>query len=252
MSYQRLGHYDFGAGLLQTGDLDPVYIMLHRADLEPPALARWLVAYWCFYHSGVASALTETPDFWAAARAHAATPKSARGTERRHFRGPAAPRALDWLRERWAEPEDWVRYLSTEPTFASVAARAQEAPLFGPWIAFKIADMLERCAGAAIDFSGCELSIYAEPKKGATLIAQQEGWPDTLQYVCDRLAALHGHHLAPPDGGRLVNIQEIETILCKFKSHWGGHYPLGKDTHETREQLHGWGPLAEKLEKVYP
>ena len=50
-----LSVYDFGAQLLETKDLDPVYVMLHEADLGKPTLYRWLIAYWAFYHCGTAA-----------------------------------------------------------------------------------------------------------------------------------------------------------------------------------------------------
>jgi hypothetical protein len=34
-----------------------------------------------------------------------------------------------------------------------------------------------------------------------------------------------------------VNVQEIETIFCKYKSYVKGHYHVGKDIHEIREAL---------------
>ena len=37
-----------------------------------------------------------------------------------------------------------------------------------------------------------------------------------------------------------MNVQEVETILCKWKSHMGGHYPLGNDLHEIREGMTPW------------
>jgi hypothetical protein len=42
---------------------------------------------------------------------------------------------------------------------------------------------------------------------------------------------------APPRFERRINIQEIETILCKWKSHINGHYFVGKDIQEIRHGL---------------
>jgi Holliday junction DNA helicase RuvB len=55
----RLSLEEFGVQLLLTEDLDPVYPMLHRANLLTEILYPFLFGYWCFYHVGVAALLTE-------------------------------------------------------------------------------------------------------------------------------------------------------------------------------------------------
>jgi hypothetical protein len=61
-----------------------------------------------------------------------------------------------------------------------------------------------------------------------------------------------GKFKAPPDFTRPVNVQEIETVFCKYKSPLKGHYPLGKDTLELHHSLAGWGDLAEQLRSQLP
>ena len=51
---------------------------------------------------------------------------------------------------------------------------------------------------------------------------------------------------------RRVNVQEVETIFCKYKSHLKGHYPVGKDSEEIRHALEGWGDTAQELQKYIP
>src|SRR5262252_1982150 len=97
---------DFGTRLLAAHDLDPVYEVLWRAvcsgGLPPPALHRWLLAYWCFYHAGTASwcAEDEEPAYWDRMTMAAASPFYPRCRERRHFRGAAAANSVAWLEER--------------------------------------------------------------------------------------------------------------------------------------------------------
>jgi hypothetical protein len=57
---------------------------------------------------------------------------------------------------------------------------------------------------------------------------------------------------APGGTPRPVNVQEVETIFCKYKSHLKGHYPLGKDTREIHHGLDGWGDLAQELQRGLP
>lgn len=43
--------------------------------------------------------------------------------------------------------------------------------------------------------------------------------------------------LAPPSFDRAVNLQEVETMLCKFKSFYNGRYFVGKDIKELKHSL---------------
>jgi len=96
-----------------------------------------------------------------------------------------------------------------------------------------------------VDFSQFELGVYSEPRKGAGLILtgdQEEEITDAdLKLVVQELQKKLGHHNAPPwlttRKPRKVNIQEIETVLCKYKSHVNGHYEPGKDTKEVYHGL---------------
>lgn len=59
---------------------------------------------------------------------------------------------------------------------------------------------------------------------------------------------------------RMVLVQEVETVLCKWKAHRNGHYPPGKDTRELRQALRKvqstaariQAPLRELLSLGYP
>lgn len=53
-----------------------------------------------------------------------------------------------------------------------------------------------------------------------------------MDYV---LSGLDGQ--APPRFDRPLNVQEAETVLCKWKSYSGGHYEIGEDVAACREGL---------------
>lgn len=286
---------DFGRQLLRTGDLDPVYVALHGANLPPDTLARLCLAYWCFYHLGAAAQLAEIKQpskFWDAmmhaARNEGLRPDGSkpwpRGAERRHFRGHQAVEAMAELSNRYPHSKGpiavagmlGVRPFEAAPTtYSAVARSVQTHRGFGPWIAFKIADMSERLLGCNTDFSDCHLGIYKDPRQGAA-VALLEWSPrdEAREYeglrgldakpweypISDgQLADTVTHYVkvfkgykAPPDSNRPVNVQEVETIFCKYKSHLKGHYPPGKDTRELRHGLKGWGDLADELRRHLP
>lgn len=284
MSDQPLSIISFGNQLLATQDLDPVYVGVVGLKMDPDALARWLLAYWCFYHVGVACWMSELDDspwahpnaYWEQMlRAAANTEPSPlggrwpRAPERRHFRGEKCVQAI---RYHMKTPASWlIKYLVESDGEANqlparlIMKRAQGFPLFGPWIAFKIADMLERCAGYPVMFSDDLGLVYSEPRAALDLLGEpiQTRSLGDVDYDWKEMSAggrwytLLEHwrkYEAPPRMAgyprRPVGPQEVETICCKWKSHYNGHYWVGKDTKEIYHALEGWGARAETMMEV--
>lgn len=203
----RMNAEEFGAELLRTKDLDPVYVMLYNARLEREQLARWLLTYWWFYHSGVASCLAACLD------------------------------CIDWFSKEYPEPIYVLETLEKARTFRRIKRIVNCYPMFGPWIAFKVADMMERVWGASIRFEPKDImDFYEEPREAARVVGAMNGLDNELE-VLSYLEEKFKPFAAPPGEDRPVGIQEIETILCKWKAHIHGNYPLGKDTKEIRHHL---------------
>ena len=262
--YPRLDVVTFGRHLLEADELDPVYVALYRARLHRDLLARWLVAYWCYYDTGVASYMAEHkgPEFWRLMEIAAANEQPAptgerwrRAKERRHFRGESAIKAVARLRERYGDrPEGMVEYVAGDGgPFVSLAKRATKHYKFGPWIAFKIGDMVERVIGVPVDFSEADVFMFPDPKKAALMLWRRaEGLPDTakpkdkktetqiIRQVVNHLGRQFADYTAPPRHDRPVALQEIETVLCCWKSHVNGHYPLYNDIEEINESMVPW------------
>jgi hypothetical protein len=254
LSYTPLEIEVFGESLLTTGDLDPVYIALHGAALPVPQLSRWLLAYWCCYHVGASSWLSERDGkkYWDALHRLAenvqcpAGPRWPRGRERRHFRGERSVNAVETIRARFKRPERVVEWLSVPTDYQSLRDKVSTLPLFGNWISFKIGDMLERVCGVSVDFSGADLLMFEQPRKAAVLWHNShfgraaEDEPAAVLAALAHLQRRFGDWEAPPGGGRKFGLQEAETILCKWKSHQNGHYPLGNDINELHHGIHEW------------
>jgi Alpha-glutamyl/putrescinyl thymine pyrophosphorylase clade 2 len=266
-TYPRLGLEDFGRALLRTNDLDPVYVMLWNSELPPMGLLkRWLIAYWCYYSCGAASYIAEREgqEFWnlmmRAARNEEPAPTGGRwprGHERRHFRGAKAIASVQMLWEEYGpHPERMVDHVAwledPRPTpagvpCAMVMTRVQQHHQFGKWIAFKVADMIERLGIQKVTFTMEDVLEMDSPRKAAVAAYWEyrkeapQGERQALDYVMGML--LHHDNLlpAPPRMERSVGLQEAETVLCKWGSHLTGHYPVGHDIDEIRE---GMGPWA--------
>lgn len=244
---------EFGAELLRSGDLDPVYIMLRDAQLPRPLLKRWIIAYTWFYHVGVASYLCEQPVMEAAALQELDI--FPRGSERRHFRAANARNCLNyfaWRRQElkhlspeFRQPEAifWEWFDVQDPSFEGILRRIKTTPQYGPWMAFKIYDIGVNVLYKPDMFvlpKASALQMYSEPTKGAQLVAR-EG--ESVGDVVARLLEEFKDFKNPTHPRRKLTVLEVETILCKYKSHRNGHYPPGKDTEEVREAL-DWRPCA--------
>lgn len=234
-------------------------------------LHRWLVAYWCWYHCGAASWLSEQEgaEFWrhmiTAAMNKVTSPVGGRwprGQERRHARGEQGIKMVTALRTRYgARPQDMVeelRGLAEGGVSFEVLARAiKKHTLFGPWIAFKVCDMLERVCGCPVNFEHADVFMFKDPTRAAIRVWQDKGkvpeWykPKNRQieakiiravvaYLKDQFKDLQ----APPLNDRMVDLQEVETVLCKWKSHMNGHYPLNNDIDEIGAGLKEWEAVS--------
>jgi hypothetical protein len=262
--YERLSIEDFGAHLLSTGDLDPVYIALWKSDFEFEVMARWLVAYWCLYHCGAASYLAGLSDaeFWDTLMVAAINKEPAptggrwpRAAERRHWRGQQAVNSVESLRS-WETAAELVHHLqSGDMDFAAVSKRVQNLRGFGPWIAFKVADMIDRVICRPVNFDEAAVFMFKDPAKAAIMLWDQRH-PDlpardvlstrgAIAMMVEYLTKVFASFQAPPLNDRPVGLQEVETVLCKWKSHMNGHYPLFKDTDEINEGLLEWAPHSE-------
>lgn len=252
----KLSLVDFTEQLILTEDLDPVYVALAGCHLEEDQLNMWLLAYWCFYDCGVACYMSDRPrqSYWpemynaAVNRFCPVHGRWRRASERRHFRGKAAEEALELLVKRYPNPSDMVRYVGGgAPSFEQVASRVKEHRLFGDWVAFKAADMLERVAGYNIEFDEASVFMYDSPTEAAMIWWKDWAKGDmslpkdkVVASVVWHMIAMIGSLKAPPSYNRPIGLQEMETGLCKWKSYLNGHYHVGKDISEIRDHIQPW------------
>jgi hypothetical protein len=97
--------------------------------------------------------------------------------------------------------------------------------------------------------------MYKEPAEGLRLLIDLPSDPNRYNSLSDAYSQLLKHFRqfkAPPASDRPCGPQEVETVLCKWKSHMNGHYHVGKDIREVRHALAGWGDTADRLLKACP
>lgn len=267
MTYPRQDVVAFGKQLFATGDLDPVYVAVNAAAWPKSYQARWLIAYWLFYSAGFASWVAEKtgPTFWqglaTAAENTTTTPFLARwprGAERRHFRGAAAAKAVRLLHERYgSKPEKMLDFLcGGEMDIESVICRAKTHYLFGDWISFKVADMLDAVWGVPVGQHNLEAFLYKTPR--ASIL---ESWKEgrlPLKAVTQESAVVEamywlrqqlGEQTVPHKPGASPDWFSLETVWCKHHSHLHGHYPLLKDVREISMGVRPWAAHSEYAAK---
>lgn len=266
--YERLDVEDFGRKLIESGDLDPVYIILDDVEWEWTRLCRFHIAYWCLYHVGASAYISERDgnNFWDLLEAAASNinddallttarppvgDRWPRASERRHFRGQKAVDAVRQLRMEFPEPLHMVnRIISKAPSYSAIRKTVCEFPQFGDWMAFKVADMIERILSVPVDFDLGSVTMFDDPKKAALMVARSRlGMVERTKFkdpaaiieqVVQHLIDEYKDLDAPPKNDRRIGYQEVETVLCKWKSHQNGHYPLGNDIVEIAAGLELW------------
>lgn len=281
-NYEKLSIGVFGAHLLGSNDLDPVYVALRKMEISEAQLHRWLLAYWCCYHTGAASYLSEFEgkEFFEMLNHAAENERPAptgdrwpRGGERRHWRGAQATSCVEYLINRYDDkPEAMAAYCAGNGgTFREVSKRVQEHRLFGPWIGFKVADMTDRVLGTPVSFDNAAVFMFKDPYRAALMqyelnteipdlvfpdgsVAPRDrelGTDAVVNHVADFLLNQFAEFDAPPFGDRKVNIQEVETILCCWKSHMNGHYPLFNDMNEINHGIQPWLRVSKTAQAFY-
>ena len=256
----------FCVALVSSQDLDPVYVGAVATDMPPDQLRRWLLAYGMFYHVGAASWLSEREgvEFWDCIAVAAANIKPAphgrrwpRASERRHFRGAFAIRCAVAMATRYPRPEGFMDHVASfAPDVQKVRAAVEDHLGFGDWASFKFADLVDRVLGRKVKFD-LATAMYETPIKGAKLVwdlHRTAPCPNTAEAVWlaqgifeEATAGL----TAPPLHDRPLSFNELETCLCKFKSHRAGRYPIGKDINECLHASGEWASYSPTAAKMH-
>lgn len=235
---------EFSKYEIETGDLDPDYILMLRAQrlfgLSDEEMSKWVVVKSCVYdsESELQHLLFNVP----------IKDLVRYGGERRKFK-PIADQLFDRFDHFIKSSSNGYRsfFFEALPRNARLAMQViQTVKGFGPWAAWKMADLAERVLGVPIDFSEVQFNkIYEYPLKEIMMVASEDEsrWKELLrnddlfQTCMERAMPLFGEALkmkAPPQRDRLVNYQEIETLFCKYHSHAYGHYKPGHDIEKLR------------------
>ena len=123
----------------------------------------------------------------------------------------------------------------------SVIGRAKNHPQFGPWIAFKVADMLDAVVGVTVLQNDLSLFLYQTPRDFICENLPDASPEQAMRWLADQLGDCRIPHKpeSPPDWFSL------ETVWCKHLSHRRGHYNVGHDTAEIKRGLMPWRKVSQ-------
>lgn len=226
---------------ITSGDLDPDYIFINRVckhlSLTPKFKAQWILLKTVVYHaeSELRFLFGYENDF----------SKLAFGMERQKSKHRAAEYWFNINQRFGTDPHLSFSYLPHDANSAMICI--EKVSGFGPWAAWKMIDLAACCLGKEFDFNGIDFRrAYDYPLRGMLLINGMD--EDTSVLKDDQTyrrvlrtakAALRSSRrlLAPPDYRRLINIQEMETLFCKYHSYRHGHYEPGEDCRKLRQRI---------------
>ena len=232
---------DFSRVLIESGDLDPDYIFINKVCEKNgwgnERKAEWIAAKSVIYNSiGELEFLLHGKNF----------DDVDYGNERRKHKRNAE---LFWnaLYHNAQAHQGFYSMFSKVHEDANIALKQlQKFQGIGPWAAWKILDLLNCCLGFNFDFKNVDFRLaYEYPIRGMLLVAGED--EERYKKVSDELYESSMNEVyrqleeggilkcaAPPEYIRNINMQEIETCLCKYHSYYHGHYKAGEDI----ERLH--------------
>jgi hypothetical protein len=229
--------------LIETGEIDPSYIMLHRlrSTKGDEWVKRFCVAYLLFYHTGTAAnaAQYEGVDFWSYLNGAFNEPNT-RGTERRHFRGDNGRKALHELWARYMHPESWFdlpRYHSPNYGIFYDLIKHHKIPQFGDYFIWKWNDFSMCVFDDDRDMRKITRYLPQPPRKALTSIWKDEHYSLGLARLTQMISDIPEPFAGTPR--RMCGPSEAETIACSIKGYIMVHppTPVGYDIEEKKQQL---------------
>lgn len=228
--------------LIQTGELDPVYIWLHKVDKIQgrPWTNRFLTHFLMYYDLGEAveaANRTTEDDFWRYVTDNYSSFR--RGHERRHSKGIVGLKYLDNIKEYGTPSELWE--FMYYPTYGGMVHRIQaDLPAcgIGPYFIWKIMDFYDRCLGRPVDISFIEANKYL-PEMAAKCAKQMYPY-HPVHHILAMVREYIEDQPAPGAPTRLCSYPEAESILCAMRGYFvTGTYKIGSDLDRR------WAELAD-------
>ncbi len=242
---------EFSREHLASGDIDPVYPVLKhlvRDDGREAAHSR-VFAYLAWYSlASSEAALAHGLRGWPWKDLPTAEPIWARyptGTERRALRGGKnIMKHLEALTATVTTHGSWEDWLARGLTGSQLVSWERMRLVTsepwgnGRWASYKTCEILWKVLGYPLEATDMGNEFSSGPREGLAIVlgsAPRGNSPDVIREL-DRLAEDLRERLED-DLGHPLGIEELETLLCDWKSTVQGNYYVGRDTDEMLEGL---------------
>ena len=229
----------FAQEMIQERDVDPDYIFINKVSstlkFTAKEKAKWVLLKTIIYNS-----VSELEHIM-----NGVTFSILKFGNERQKQKHNAQSYLDNFYKTYPEPLEFFNSLAGNGNKAMQKITALKG--FGPWAAWKLMDLCSCCLGIDIDFSRIDFrEAYEYPLKGLLMV---NGLPeetrllsnDSVYYgAFDNAFAVLGASInlkEPCNQQRGINIQEIETLLCKYHSYIHNHYKIGEDVERLRKNI---------------
>lgn len=243
---EKLDWKEFARLTIATDDLDPVYVALYKSGMPEDMLMRWCAAFVTYYHMGTACQVCELQgdEFWYELWNRYDT--APRASERRHFRGESGRKALKSWINTYGTPEKFFQSCMRKSFMELLKANI---PQIGTYFTWKCMDLREAVFGYDVDWSESEYHLVGLPMSGLEVIFPECGKRKPMPYskALLELASAISHLDAPPRYARKCGVAEAETIACMIKAYYLNKKPIGKDIEEKRNDLLGYGDIADHI-----
>lgn len=245
----------FGRHLIASSDIDPIYPVLkklHAAQGMDEEQALWhSFLYVAWYHLPVGHAVFgHWPDRKAMLKKNKTWVREATtwptGIERRSNRGGKVFTHIEAFRAATDHLplSNWFRNgFIHAPTLSKrhtnwhmINERLQAVWGNGRWAAYKHCEVLRRVHDFPVEAPDMGHRFSSGPRKGlAELYGPLEGQSEAIVAVLDAQGRDLQERLERR--GLVVDVEELETILCNFHSLLKGRYYVGHDIDEMQEQI---------------
>lgn len=229
----KMNFRDFSTQLITTQDLDPDYVFM-RAIGQERKLTQAEMVLWAIHKIFIYDTASEYLVMFKGRTIETLPHGAERRKNRHHTR-----RNLDAFLTRFA-----IADLPREYTEAR--KYLTQFPGVGDWAAWKFCDLMERVCDIPMNFSRVDFrTAYDYPLRGLCAVNNH---PDSfvrflkddhnfINFMTEAWNQIDRTLKAPPMLDREINLQELETCLCKYHSYLSGHYKIGKDTAHLNDRF---------------
>ncbi|RJQ26104.1 hypothetical protein C4577_04180 [Candidatus Parcubacteria bacterium] len=247
--------FKYGHQLLETLDLDPVYVVYWEAFkkgiLSRDQLNQCIWWYCYVYDTGSVCEIIESNDQYKYVKERIVEVKKKGGrkfwgNDRAKPGGSGGIKAIEGIQRLFPKSDQIINTLSgccmsCQDIFQIIGDNRSPSKFnsVNEWTVWKFSDMIER-----LDFKSGLLfnddDMYEEPKKVVENLFGS--FSKAIEYMTEEF----GECLAPPRYERKCNLQEFETIWCKCKGE------KLEDRNKIRKELSDKGELAKSLLSFVP